>query len=509
MTVLLGCSQVRLETVDAVLDTGAGPNLVRESLLPKDWHRYAHRLRESPRIRDANNRRLKVEGTVSMYVDMGGHRLRASFLVCRDLAVPAILGCEFIQRFVEAILPQENKVVLKYGGAVAIQSAKRTSVALVNSTSGSRETHDPLKERELTRAGHIRLVKPVVIPPYSESVIHVRCAKTGLLRVNPAEHLMRRLKVSVPHSVIDAPYRASFIMKIANFSKKSVRLRKGAIVGLANERPKYIVCPLATECNTETNSLTPDQESWIGEVNLNHLEMNLRERVVTLLRKYASVCDGSLGTIEGASHRIEIVPGAKPIYQQPYRCGIERRKAEEAEVQRMLQAKVIAPSNAEWASPVILVPKPDGSLRFCVDYRKLNSITVRDSYPMPRMDECIDSLGSATVFSTLDCNSGYWQLPVAEEDQDKTTFTCHAGTYKFLRLPFGLRNAPATFQRAMDIILSKVRWRYVLVYLDDIIVFSNGIGQHLQHLETVLKMLREAGATLRLAKCDFFKREVK
>ena len=505
---MLGCSQVKLQTVDAVLDTGAGPNLVRESLLPDDWHRYAQRTRETPRIRDANNRRLKVEGNIPLIIDMGCHRLRASFLVCRDLAVPAILGCEFIQRFVEAILPQENKVVLKYGGAVAIQSRKRPTLALVKA-SARKEGHPcPWKKRESARAGRIRLTEPAVIPPYSESVIHVRCAKTGILRVDPAERLMRKLKVSVPHGVIDAPSRANFVMKIANFSEKSVRLRKGVIVGMADGRPEYVICPLLTEGRTETDSLTPDQESWISEVNLDHLEERLRKKVLTLLRNYASVCDGSLGTIKGTSHRIEIVPGAKPIYQQPYRCGIERRKAEEAEVQRMLQAKVITPSNAEWASPVILVPKPDGSLRFCVDYRKLNSITIRDSYPMPRMDECIDSLGSATVFSTLDCNSGYWQLPVAEQDQDKTTFTCHAGTYKFLRLPFGLRNAPATFQRAMDIILSKVRWKYVLVYLDDIIVFSNGEKQHLQHLETVLKMLREAGATLRLAKCDFFKREV-
>ena len=128
---------------------------------------------------------------------------------------------------------------------------------------------------------------------------------------------------------------------------------------------------------------------------------------------------------------------------------------------------------------------------------------------MPRMDECIDSLGSATVFTTLDCNCGYWQLPVAKEDQDKTTFTCHAGSYKFLRLPFGLRNAPATFQRAMDILLSKVRWKYVLVYLDEIIFFSNGRDEHLRHLQAVLRVLRNAGATLRLDKCDFFKQEVK
>ena len=120
----------------------------------------------------------------------------------------------------------------------------------------------------------------------------------------------------------------------------------------------------------------------------------------------------------------------------------------------MLDLKVIEPSSTEWVSAIVLAPKPDGSWRFCVDYCRLNDITVKDSYPLPRMDECLDSLGEAKYFTTLDANNGYWQIPVAEEDQDKTTFTCHAGTYRFLRMPFGLCNAPATFQRAMDILLA-------------------------------------------------------
>jgi len=106
---------------------------------------------------------------------------------------------------------------------------------------------------------------------------------------------------------------------------------------------------------------------------------------------------------------------------------------------------VIEPASGEWASPVVMVPKPDGSVRFCIDYRKLNLMTIKDAYPIPRMDECIDSLGDARVFSTLDCNAGYWQIPVAEEDKHLTAFTCHSGAWQCVRLSFGLYNAPATF----------------------------------------------------------------
>jgi hypothetical protein len=112
--------------------------------------------------------------------------------------------------------------------------------------------------------------------------------------------------------------------------------------------------------------------------------------------------DGHLGHVHYTSHRIDLVPGAKRIHAQPYRAGPRAREAESAEVQRMLKARVIEPANSDWASPVVLVPKPDGSMRFCVDYRRLNALTVRDSYPIPRMDECLDSLGYARICSTLD-----------------------------------------------------------------------------------------------------------
>ena len=118
----------------------------------------------------------------------------------------------------------------------------------------------------------------------------------------------------------------------------------------------------------------------------------------------------------------------------------------------MLKQGVIELSTSEWAAPVVFAPKKDGSLRFCIDYRRLNALTIRDSYPIPRMDECIDSLGDATVFSTLDANAGYWHIPLHAEDKQKTAFTTHQGLYQFTRMPFGLTNAPVTFQRALDII---------------------------------------------------------
>jgi Reverse transcriptase (RNA-dependent DNA polymerase)/RNase H-like domain found in reverse transcriptase len=214
--------------------------------------------------------------------------------------------------------------------------------------------------------------------------------------------------------------------------------------------------------------------------------------------------DGRL-QVKATTQRIELKEGARPIRAHPYRAGPRAREAEAAEVQRMLKAGVIEPAHAEWASPVVLVPQPDGCMRFCIDYRRSYVLTVKDSHFLPRMDECIDSLGDATIFSTLDCNSGYWQIPVHPDDQDKTTFHSHEGLYKFLRMPFGLSNDPATFQRMVDMILAGLTWKSCLVYLDDIIVFSSSFKEHLSHLDQVLERLYRAGLSLKLPNCQFCK----
>ena len=165
-------------------------------------------------------------------------------------------------------------------------------------------------------------------------------------------------------------------------------------------------------------------------------------------------------------------------------------------------------SDAEWSFPVVAVPNPGGHFRICVYYRRLNERTVQDVYPIPMMDDCRDSLANATVFSTLDCIAGYSQIAVAAEDRDKTTFTSHTGLVRFLRLLFGLVNAPASVQRALDIILSGVRWQTCLEYLDDVIVFSRTLDEHILHFREVLLLIKMAGVSLTPSKCHLFQQEV-
>ena len=247
------------------------------------------------------------------------------------------------------------------------------------------------------------------------------------------------------------------------------------VVGLVND-PESETHRANTSDVAEVEPSKKKEGVDVEELDLSHVAFCHRGKLRTMLRKYSHMRNGSLGEIATTEHRIDLVPGSRPVSSVPYRAGPKEQKEEQDEVDRMLRAAVIEPAQSEWASPVVLVPKPDGSLRFCIDYRRVNAITVRDTYPLPRMDDCIDSLGDASVFTTLDCNSGYWQIPVAPQDRNKTTFICHAGTYLYRRMPFGLTNAPATIQRTLDIFLSSFKWKSCLVYLDDFIIFSKDMS---------------------------------
>ena len=180
-----------------------------------------------------------------------------------------------------------------------------------------------------------------------------------------------------------------------------------------------------------------------------------------------------------------------------------------AEIKKMLNQGVIRESNSPWSSAVVMVRKKDNTWRFCVDYRKLNSQTQKDAYPLPRIDETLELLAGSKYFSTLDLASGYWQVEVEEADREKTAFSTRDGHYEFNVMPFGLTNAPATFQRLMQCVLSGLTYEQCLIYLDDIVVFGGSFQQHLERLKTVFLHLKKAGMKLKPSKCHFMRSGVR
>ena len=164
-------------------------------------------------------------------------------------------------------------------------------------------------------------------------------------------------------------------------------------------------------------------------------------------------------------------------------------------------------SSSPWASRMLLVKKPDGSWRPCIDYRGLNSMTIRDSYPLPIIDDVLSKVGAGKVFSKIDLFSGYWQVPIHKPDIEKTAFCTSSGLYEYIYMPMGLRNAAATFQRMMEEVLAPLLGKCCVVYLDDIAIFSPDENQHLKDLEAVFQLLQQAGLRMKIEKCSFFDKD--
>ena len=216
--------------------------------------------------------------------------------------------------------------------------------------------------------------------------------------------------------------------------------------------------------------------------------------------------DSDLGCTSQLQHHI-VTRNAVPVRQPARRMSPYQREVRTL-LSDMQKRGIIQPSKSPWASPIMLVHKKDNTLRFCVDYRRLNELTKKDAYPLPRVDDTLETLSGSQWFSTLDLLSGYWQVEVAESDRDKTAFVTKEGLYEFKVMPFGLSNAPATFQRLMDLTLAGLQWSHCLVYLDDVIVVGRTFEEHLDNLGLVLERLQNAKLKVKPSKCALFQDQV-
>jgi len=237
----------------------------------------------------------------------------------------------------------------------------------------------------------------------------------------------------------------------------------------------------------------------------------MKTKLERLLKEYKDIFqeelpDG-LPPKRAVDHAIE-TGDASPINRNAYPLSVEQLREQTKQIEELLRKGLIRESVSPWGAPVLFVPKKTGEWRMCIDYRMLNSKTLRNAYPLPRITECIDKLGGASHLSSIDLLSGYWQLRVAEKDIPKTAFNMRYGKYEFLVMPFGLTNAPATFQTLMNSILRPYIDKFVLVYLDDILVYSNSEEEHLEHLRLVFEALRKHQMYARPQKCVFDKPNV-
>ena len=205
---------------------------------------------------------------------------------------------------------------------------------------------------------------------------------------------------------------------------------------------------------------------------------------------------------------IELITRTAPISKTPYRMAPAELKELQSQLQEILDKKFIRPSHSPWGAPILFVKKKDGTMRMCIDYRELNKVTIKNRYPLPRIDDLFDQLQGASVFSKIDLRSGYHQLKVKETDIPKTAFRTRYGHYEFLVMSFGLTNAPAAFMDLMNRVFREYLDKFVVVFIDDILIYSKSQEEHATHLELVLQCLRDEKLYAKFSKCEFWLEKV-
>ena len=374
----------------------------------------------------------------------------------------------------------------------------------------------------------VRVASKCTIPPFGHKAIH---GKVNLVlhgyKMNVMTHRLEKRSPSLPLGIdvqtvyatlADGSNRVTVVLR--NSTRDWLEIKKGILIArmvAANEIPK-VTNLLSAEEPKEQPSLTEAerQDLLLEKLDLTGLEAWPEDQVqkaCSLLKEYHDIfslekCD--VGHTKAAKHKIVHKDPNTPLFKETF-CRIPPPQLDDvrAHLKMMLDAGVIRPSNSPWCNAVVLVRKKDGSLRFCIDFRKLNSLTVKDSHPLPRICETLESLVGAAHYSTFDMNSGFWQVPMDEESKQYTAFTLGSmGLYECESMPFGLCNAPPTFQRLMLNCLGELNLTYCHIYLDDVIIFSQTEEEHMERMRVVFDRLHEHGLKLKPSKCDMFKTEI-
>ena len=356
----------------------------------------------------------------------------------------------------------------------------------------------------------VSLAETVSVPPRHEMLtcgqINDYCHDIkGIGIIEPSDTFQKAGKAMVGRILATA--NENVPVRLMNPSNEELILYKGTVVGQFEE-----VKENATQITTHTkkNSALPEQlEELVMQASDNLQEEQIRSVRKTLVeyQDVFALTDEQLGRTEVVKHAIN-TGNARPIKERLRRVPQYAVEEVDRQVDDMLKRGIIEPSNSPWAAGVVLVRKKDNTLRFCVDYRSLNSVTIKDAYPLPKIDETLDALSGASWFSTLDLKSGYWQVGLDPDDKPKSAFITRKGLFQFRVLPFRLCNAPATFERLMETVLAGLQWDICLIYIDDVIVYGRTFEEALKNLETVLERLRIAGLKLKAKKCRLFSKSV-
>lgn len=484
--VLIGDLDIKM-----LVDTGSAATLLSKQILSSLENIELED--ESSILTTADGEPMTVIGRCTLDLSILNNKFSQSVIVADLGNLGGIIGLDFLAR---------NRVMFDTGRGVL--KFRDFDVVLTNDS-----------EQETTCA-RVQLTETCEIPGESETFLKGRIkGKIPDLDsiLEPCEGYVGEKHVIIPKSIVKSN-DSEVIFSVLNPTPETVILKKNAYVA-SLEPVKEIHNQIVREPGTDSQSKVPNDlpdhlRTLMSDVS-DRLSANEKNRLREVLGQYSDVFvgpDGRVGQTDLVRHKIRL-RDETPIKIPARRLPIHQREIATEEIDKMLNQGIIEHSESPWAAPIVLVKKKDNTTRFCVDYRKLNSKTIKDSYPLPRIDDSLDSLSGAQYYCTLDLAQGFFQVKMSEEDKPKTAFATHRGLYQFRVMPFGLANSPKTFERLMELVLKGLQWERCLVYLDDVIVFGKTFTETLENLKQVFDRFRDAKLRLKPKKCTFFQDEVR
>ena len=507
------------EEVIITIDTGAESTLMRHDVYSRlKGSRRPDLVKAVPPV-GPDGSPMKHYGQAIFSIEMGPLVLERKVTVV-DMYDEILLGAD--------ILLKEPEGVVDILGSQNVMVLKNEVISLV--TIGSSKT------RKVRSADHY--VIPAMSEVVVEALVDVGMESSGAhdLLIEPDHNWNSEQLAVVAPCLVDVTRRCAVNVRILNPTTNPISVKQDQVLGRAETISDELLTLFESEDPREETNLShirrigqvsdldrspPGEPPDVGEIP-SHLTETLnraysvcesnehRDKVKHLLYRFSdafSKDEYDLGLTHITEHVIE-TGNAAPIKQPPRRVPMAFAGEDEAAIVKLLQQGSIRPSTSPWASPIVLVRRKDGKVRTCVDYRRLNSVTTKDAFPIPRIHDCLDAVAGAVMFSTMDITAAYNQIPVRKKDVHKTAFCCRFGLMEFVTMPFGLATATATFQRAMEIALAGLQWTSCLIYLDDVIVFGKTFQEHLRRLELVLGRILSSGLKLKPSKCHLFQEEV-
>ena len=476
-------------TVKGMIDSGSDVSLINAEVIKKLGH--INKLVETNAVLSgANGLPINVLGVYEMGFQLEGVYYRNKFLVVDKFTQGVLLGKDFL--FDKGAIVDFQNGEMKIGDLVI--PFTETQAMRLNSASN------------IVIKGYETMVVPVITN-------EIRGSPKGDSILIDGGFLDEDNRLFIPKCLL----KQDGMIQISNTSGQDLTIKEGQLLATGDIIREYAKATPSFFCNkisrvgigNRAEEYAPEKcmvtAKDLGVEDLSSIE---QEDLVKIVNE-SGVIRNKLGQVTSTEHQID-TNGADAINTRQYRCPISKREIIRNEAQKMIVAGIVKPSDSPWNSPVVLVAKPSGEYRFAIDFRKLNAVTKKQAYPVPRIDDCLNSLGTGKYFTCLDLESAYWQVPLAEEAKQKTAFSVEGlGHLQFEVMPYGLVNAGATFQRLMDQTLNGLHWTMCLVYLDDIIVFGRTLEEHNERLKIVLNRLAEANLTLKPGKCKWARRQVK